>query len=135
MKAHKHQCQHNREKNKCLYILTTLLLLISLERKVCGAERFMPSLLPRWLYDTMDVGLMPAPTMKSTSTLLIFVCPLLKSSPAISTPAPAQPPTITLSFMVRVRVGPEFVHMMQNVGLGSVRRAARLQGCLRMNTE
>ena len=29
--------------------LTTLLLLISLERKVCGALRFMPSLFPRWL--------------------------------------------------------------------------------------
>lgn len=39
-----------------------------------GAERFMPSLLPRWLYDTMDVGLMPAPTKKSTSTDFILVC-------------------------------------------------------------
>ena len=59
----------------------------TLERKVWGADRFMPSLLPRWLYETMEVGLMPAPTRKSTSTLFIFVCPDLKSSPPISTPS------------------------------------------------
>lgn len=28
---------------------TTLLLEISLERNCCGAERFFPSLFPRWL--------------------------------------------------------------------------------------
>uniref|UniRef100_A0A0A9B1S6 Lpa1 n=1 Tax=Arundo donax TaxID=35708 RepID=A0A0A9B1S6_ARUDO len=28
---------------------TTPLLEISLERNTCGAERFMPSLFPRWL--------------------------------------------------------------------------------------
>lgn len=65
---------------------TTLLLLISFERNVCGALRFMPSLLPRWLYDTMLVGLMPAPTRKSTRTLFILVCPDLKSSPAMTLP-------------------------------------------------
>merc|ERR1719326_1808830 len=52
---------------------TTLDLLISLERNVCGAARFLPSLLPRWLYDTIDVGLMPADTRKSTMTDFIFV--------------------------------------------------------------
>ena len=53
----------------------------------CAAdERFFPSLLPRWLYDTMLTGLIPAPTRKSTSTDFIFVCPDLKSSPAINEP-------------------------------------------------
>jgi len=47
-------------------------------------ERLWPSLLPRWLYDTMERGLSPAPTRKSTSTDFILVCPLLKSSPAMS---------------------------------------------------
>merc|ERR1719364_228141 len=64
---------------------TTLDLEISLERKVCGADRFLPSLLPRWLYETMEVGLMPADTRKSTMTDFIFVCPDLKSSPPIIT--------------------------------------------------
>ena len=44
---------------------TTLDLEISLERNVCGACRFLPSLLPRWLYETIAVGLMPADTRKS----------------------------------------------------------------------
>ena len=65
---------------------TTLALEISLLRNVCGAERFFPSLLPRWLYETIDVGLMPAPTRKSTSTDFILVWPLLKSSPPTRTP-------------------------------------------------
>ena len=64
---------------------TTLDLEISLERNVCGAERFLPSLLPRWLYETIDVGLMPAETRKSTITLFILVWPDLKSSPPIIT--------------------------------------------------
>ena len=63
---------------------TTLDLLISFERKHDGAERFIPSLFPRWLYDTIDVGLIPAPTRKSTKTDFIFVCPDLKSSPPMS---------------------------------------------------
>ena len=58
---------------------------ISLERNVCGAERFLPSLLPRWLYETMAVGLMPAETRKSTMTDFILVWPDLKSSPPIIT--------------------------------------------------
>ena len=33
----------------------------------------------------MDTGLIPALTRKSTMTLFIFVCPLLKSSPEMST--------------------------------------------------
>jgi len=65
---------------------TTLALEISLLLNVCGAERFIPSLFPRWLYDTIDVGLIPAPTKKSTSTLFILVCPDLKSSPPTRTP-------------------------------------------------
>merc|ERR1719191_1994729 len=64
---------------------TTLDLEISLERKVCSAERFLPSLLPRWLYETIAVGLMPAETRKSIITLFILVWPLLKSSPPIIT--------------------------------------------------
>merc|ERR1719486_483162 len=64
---------------------TTLDFEISLDRKVCGACRFLPSLLPRWLYETMEVGLMPADTRKSTITDFIFVCPDLKSSPPIMT--------------------------------------------------
>ena len=64
---------------------TTLDLEISLERNVCGAERFLPSLLPRWLYETIEVGLMPAETRKSTITDFIFVWPDLKSSPPIMT--------------------------------------------------
>merc|ERR1719487_372299 len=64
---------------------TTSDLEISFERKHMGAERFLPSLFPRWLYETMDVGLKPAPTRKSTNTDFILVCPLLKSSPPIST--------------------------------------------------
>lgn len=43
---------------------TTLDLLISFERNCDGAERFLPSLLPRWLYDTIDVGLIPALTCR-----------------------------------------------------------------------
>ena len=86
---------------------------ISFERKVCGAERLRPSLLPRWLYETtaardassspaqrgargggvrvrlwlrvLEVGLMPAETRKSTTTDFILVWPLLKSSPPIIT--------------------------------------------------
>merc|ERR1711988_455805 len=61
---------------------TTFDLEISLDRKVCGACRFLPSLLPRWLYETIEVGLMPAETRKSTMTDFIFVCPDLKSSRA-----------------------------------------------------
>merc|ERR1719217_1712485 len=64
---------------------TTFDFEISFERNVCGAERFLPSLLPRWLYETMEVGLMPAETRKSTSTDFILVCPDLKSSPAMKT--------------------------------------------------
>merc|ERR1719353_621946 len=64
---------------------TTFDLLISFERNVCGAERFLPSLLPRWLYETMAVGLMPAETRKSIITDFIFVWPDLKSSPPIIT--------------------------------------------------
>ena len=47
---------------------TTVDLEISLERNCWGAERFLPSLLPRWLYDTIDSTLIPADTRKSTST-------------------------------------------------------------------
>jgi hypothetical protein len=54
---------------------TTLLLEISFERNCCGADRFLPSLLPRWLYDTIAVGLMPADTRKSVSTDFILVWP------------------------------------------------------------
>merc|ERR1719399_1248300 len=64
---------------------TTFDLEISFERNVCGAERFLPSLLPRWLYETIEVGLMPADTRKSTITDFILVWPDLKSSPPIIT--------------------------------------------------
>merc|ERR1719313_548536 len=64
---------------------TTLDFEISLDRKVCGACRFLPSLLPGWLYETIAVGLMPADTRKSTITDFILVCPDLKSSPPIMT--------------------------------------------------
>mmetsp|Transcript_21233 Transcript_21233/g.36381 ORF Transcript_21233/g.36381 Transcript_21233/m.36381 type:complete len:258 (+) Transcript_21233:808-1581(+) len=64
---------------------TTFDLEISFERNVCGAERFLPSLLPRWLYETIEVGLRPAETRKSTITDFIFVWPDLKSSPPIIT--------------------------------------------------
>merc|ERR1719231_238046 len=64
---------------------TTLDLEISLERNVCGACRFLPSLLPRWLYETIAVGLMPADTRKSIMTDFILVWPDLKSSPPIMT--------------------------------------------------
>mmetsp|Transcript_6551 Transcript_6551/g.24714 ORF Transcript_6551/g.24714 Transcript_6551/m.24714 type:complete len:323 (+) Transcript_6551:170-1138(+) len=66
---------------------TTLLFEISLDLKHWGEERFMPSLFPRWLYETMLVGLIPAPTRKSTRTLFIFVWPDLKSSPPIKLPS------------------------------------------------
>merc|ERR1712224_578477 len=69
----------------CTMSSTTFDLEISLERNVCGAERFLPSLLPRWLYETIEVGLMPAETRKSTMTDFIFVWPDLKSSPPIIT--------------------------------------------------
>mmetsp|Transcript_1158 Transcript_1158/g.2620 ORF Transcript_1158/g.2620 Transcript_1158/m.2620 type:complete len:234 (+) Transcript_1158:2234-2935(+) len=64
---------------------TTFDLEISLLRNCDGALRFFPSLFPKWLYDTIDTGLIPALTKKSTRTLFIFVCPLLKSSPAMKT--------------------------------------------------
>lgn len=83
---------------------------ISLDRNCSAAERFRPSLFcgsareedesvdmlqerqgssrltPRWLYDEMARGLMPAPTRNSARTLLTLVCPLLRSSPATNAP-------------------------------------------------
>lgn len=38
---------------------TTDALEISLERNCAGALRFLPSLLPRWLYDAIERGLIP----------------------------------------------------------------------------
>mmetsp|Transcript_21119 Transcript_21119/g.49876 ORF Transcript_21119/g.49876 Transcript_21119/m.49876 type:complete len:250 (-) Transcript_21119:684-1433(-) len=64
---------------------TTFDLEISLLRNCEGALRFFPSLFPKWLYETIETGLIPALTRKSTRTLFILVCPLLKSSPAIKT--------------------------------------------------
>jgi len=58
---------------------------ISLDLNYASEERFFPSLLPKWLYDTIDLGLMPAETRKSTNTVLILVYPDLKSSPTIKT--------------------------------------------------
>jgi hypothetical protein len=38
---------------------TTLDFEISLERNMSGCDRFLPSLLPKWLYETIDFTLMP----------------------------------------------------------------------------
>ena len=43
--------------------------------------RFFPSLFPRWLYETHDLGLIPALVRKSMKEVLNFVCPVLKSFP------------------------------------------------------
>mmetsp|Transcript_32245 Transcript_32245/g.66733 ORF Transcript_32245/g.66733 Transcript_32245/m.66733 type:complete len:332 (+) Transcript_32245:77-1072(+) len=64
---------------------TTFDLEISLDRNCCGSERFLPSLFPRWLYDTIDFTLIPAEIRKSTSTDFTLVCPDLKSSPPMNT--------------------------------------------------
>jgi len=53
--------------------LTTLDLEISLERNCLWLDKFFPSLLPRWLYDEMDNGLIPALTKNSARTDLTLV--------------------------------------------------------------
>jgi len=65
--------------------LTTPPLLISLLLNYLSSIRFFPSLFPRWLYDTMDIGLIPAPTRYSAKRDLSLVCPVLKSSPQMCT--------------------------------------------------
>lgn len=54
-------------------------------------ERFFPSLLPKWLYETQDLGLIPAPVKKSIKAVLNLVCPVLKSFP---TRIPLDPGTL-----------------------------------------
>lgn len=44
-------------------------------------DRFLPSLFPRWLYETHDFGFMPADVKKSINAVLNLVCPVLKSFP------------------------------------------------------
>lgn len=60
---------------------TTLFLHTSLEQNCGGVDRFCRSLLPKWLYLTMDVVSWPEQISKSTSTDLTLVWPDLKSSP------------------------------------------------------
>lgn len=48
-------------------------------------DKFFPSLFPKWLYETIDFGLIPADTKKSVITVLILVYPDLKSSPTTNT--------------------------------------------------
>jgi len=64
---------------------TQLFLDFSLDLNYCSEERFIPSLFPRWLYDTIDWGLIPADTKKSVKAVLNLVYPLLKSSPTTKT--------------------------------------------------
>lgn len=44
-------------------------------------DKFLPSLLPKWLYETQDLGLIPADVKKSMKAVLNLVCPVLKSFP------------------------------------------------------
>ncbi len=44
-------------------------------------DKFLPSLFPKWLYETIDFGLIPAPIKKSMNAVLNFVWPVLKSFP------------------------------------------------------
>lgn len=44
-------------------------------------DKFLPSLFPKWLYDTQDLGFIPAPVRKSMNAVLNLVCPVLKSFP------------------------------------------------------
>jgi len=54
--------------------------------KHLSSYRFLPSLLPKWLYDTTELSLMPEPSKKSLIMVLNLVYPLLKSLPAMSPP-------------------------------------------------
>lgn len=54
-------------------------------------DRFFPSLFPKWLYETQDFGLIPAPVKKSIKAVLNLVCPVLKSFP---TNIPLEPGTL-----------------------------------------
>jgi hypothetical protein len=47
-------------------------------------ERFFPSLLPRWLYEMQDFGLIPADRRKSIKLVLNLVWPVLKSFPTMN---------------------------------------------------
>lgn len=44
-------------------------------------DKFFPSLLPKWLYETHDFGLIPALVRKSMNDVLNLVWPVLKSLP------------------------------------------------------
>lgn len=52
-----------------------------------SSDKFLPSLLPRWLYETTEESHRPAPIKKSLMIVLNLVCPDLKSFPAISAPS------------------------------------------------
>lgn len=53
----------------------------SLDLNCFSEDKFFPSLLPKWLYETQDFGLIPADVKKSMKAVLNFVCPVLKSFP------------------------------------------------------
>ena len=54
---------------------------VSFDLNCFSDERFFPSLFPKWLYETHDLGFIPAPVKKSIKAVLNFVWPVLKSFP------------------------------------------------------
>jgi hypothetical protein len=54
--------------------------------KHLSSERFLPSLFPKWLYETTLASLRPAPIKKSLIIVLNLVYPDLKSLPAKRAP-------------------------------------------------
>jgi len=47
-------------------------------------DKFLPSLLPKWLYEMHDRGFIPADKRKSMKLVLNLVCPVLKSFPTMN---------------------------------------------------
>ena len=58
---------------------------VYLDLNCFSEDKFLPSLFPKWLYETHDFGLIPAPVRNSINAVLNLVCPVLKSLP-IKTP-------------------------------------------------
>ena len=54
---------------------------VSFDLNCFSEDRFFPSLFPKWLYETHDLGFIPAPVKKSMKAVLNLVCPVLKSFP------------------------------------------------------
>ena len=61
-------------------------LVSSFDLNYLSEERFLPSLLPKWLYETTEARRRPDPIIKSDMTVLNLVCPDLKSFPASKAP-------------------------------------------------